>query len=207
MSTKYTREQISKARQLADYAFDMSKEDAKCHPGEPHPEKAWIDTFTEALGLDVEDEKPEPGTLLRHKETGDLAWTDIHGRYKCISPADGEAVWWATVTPDDFEPARVVPAEPVELSEEDYQDLWDASEGLRGRSTWMPWEEADLATRVTFRAGAEIAIAKHGRGRVEVSREQVSKALDMAMDHSDTACDLQLIRATNAIMELLEGTK
>lgn len=55
--SKYTPDQIQKARDKADDAaakFGMSTNE----------ERAWIDTFTEALGLDVEDEKPEPGTYL-----------------------------------------------------------------------------------------------------------------------------------------------
>lgn len=124
------------------------------------------------LGLTLAPEKPEPGTWHVVKD-GDyegyparvFSRMELHifhptGAVHSITKPG----LWPALTP-----ARVAPAEPVELSERQVGELYDDQPG----SGSMPWDEVSGATRMTqgklgrlaVTSTVNAALAKHGHGR------------------------------------------
>lgn len=262
--SKYTREQIQKARDKADDAaakFGMSTNE----------ERAWIDTFTEALGLDVQPEKPEPGTwhvvtgegayanqsayvggygnLLVFTDNGDydnlaagmdwpaltparvvpaeladaverfvgemskLGSTDYEGRLEQAARLEVlgvdrdqfEAIWKATLRAQAA--GDNAPAEPVELSDGSLVRAWNEAMDAEA-DTDLQWDRVTAwafmgkGDRAVLRRFAQALIAKHGHGRVEVSREQVRAGVDSACSDlffSDEFKDMLTTRLTAAV--------
>lgn len=132
MSTKFTREQIDQARQRADHAFSETahRNRNRHHDGDivagatRRPGDEWIDAFTEALGLHVESEKPEPGVYFYAFVTG-MEAVRIDSRATMVPLSDtDDFLHFGQYDPANLKPAKVVPAEPVELSEEEVGELW-----------------------------------------------------------------------------------
>lgn len=157
MSTTYTPGQINaalaEARRIAT-------------PGT----RDWAHRFVAHLGLTIEDTKPIPGIYLMPTDDGPrpvlldhdagLWWlNDVGVLIEGLVSNQGEA--------DGLIAARVVPAEPVELSEAEVGELWDATPGN------YHWSIFDLhmKPKVSERVRDDIcltvnaALAKHGTGR------------------------------------------
>ena len=140
----------------------------------------------ELLGVTLAPEKPEPGTWHIVKDgpqVGDAARVDENG-YLHVIGGNGKTL--RDIHPDNtwpaLTPARVVPAEPVELSEEEVGEIYEAEsmsyhwDNLPTSSSGM--RPNDMQKDITLTVNA--ALAKHGHGRVEVAREQVERAVDEA---------------------------
>lgn len=207
--SKYTREQIDKARQLADYAFDHAYDGRDDEAGNRHRGEAWINAFTETLGLEVEDEKPEPGTwwiVADGPAEGRAANVDARGWL--VIHDDGGGTWtipqhenWPTLTP-----ARVVPAEPVELSEAKVGREFDAMNERDGFTA--RWVDYTNEARSQYTRIWNAALAKHGHGWVEATRADVESALIVGLEKTMAIITPKTVKhATDAVMELLEASK
>lgn len=90
--------------------------------------------IAEALGVNLAPEKPEPGTWHLTVNEGWPAYVDLDGDLVVRPDGDvGKRYFahsnnWPALTP-----ARVAPAEPVELSEAEVGVLWDAN---RDNAQW-----------------------------------------------------------------------
>lgn len=168
MSAKYTREQIDKARQLADHAFSETARRNRQHDGDivagamRRPADEWIDTFTEALGLEVQPEKPEPGVYL--DSIGNPVILTGAGMDYAVIDSDSNT---AQELAAHLTPARVVPAAPVELTEEEVAEEWNAS------TAPYYWSEMQETRKDGIMQVFRALLAKHGHGRAGVKREQV----------------------------------
>ncbi|MDI3330683.1 MAG: hypothetical protein QJR09_08105 [Micrococcus sp.] len=238
MTTTYTLDQIRKARGRADDVAAAVRRSADRDLTIKDTGDAWAETFIAALGLTVEDPKPEPGIYLT--ERGHLIVVDPEGAQGSIDPSNGRnrvLRELATYSADALTPARVVPAEPVrtmrhctvrdceghwrgaeacpggkpaapvELTEEQVGDLYDHARTYGNPDNTYWWAGIRQTLRGQITATVNAALRAHGHGTTTPSREDVEKVLDRAMDHSETACGLQLTRATDAVMDLLEGGK
>lgn len=98
---------------------------------------------------------------------------------------------------------ELAPAEPVELSEAEVKESANV-EWAAYRKDYGPNPTWTNVSHRAFHAGYRAALAKHGHGRVEVSREQVQAILTdwYRSDRSEP-----LSEAVNAVMELLEASK
>lgn len=132
----------------------------------------------ELLGHEFAPEKPEPGTwhIVKDGEFyGCPAYVEPHGELRIIR--DGFNVGSYTPNfPDwpDLTPARVVPAEPVELPADACRTAWDAIEpwcegSPRYMSSWDGLPTADQSDLAMF---AHNLLAKHGGARELPGREE-----------------------------------
>ncbi len=156
----------------------------------------------------MEDEKPEPGTWHFTRTEGWPAYVDTGGHLSVIPP-DGDVDLYMPGADDwpDLDPAtppqRVVPAEPVELSETDLEAAYPHDEpNAYGMLTLDAFEPADRRALVRM---CQNLVNKHGHGRAEVSREQVEKVLNDA--YSEKSGIVTYRDLTDAVMELLEASK
>lgn len=199
MST-YTREQIKSALRDSDnYTSSCGGELVG------DPEEHRVDALAAALGLDVEDEKPEPGTW--HIVTdGDyegyaarvFSRIELHIFHPtgAVHSITRPGAWPA------LNPAKVVPAEPGELSEAEVGALFEHFRQTLPDATGGPWGSKLVGFRDTVTATVNAALAKHGHGWVEVSREQVRAGVDSACSDlffSDEFKDMLTTRLTAAV--------
>ncbi|MBB5748580.1 hypothetical protein [Micrococcus sp. TA1] len=154
------------------------------------------------LGLTVEDPKPGPGVYLtRHGIPvliGDAGLTHKAGAVGLVSEEleefdlDGPG--------GDLIPARVVPAEPVELTEEQVGELWDAR-----RIRIVNWSEVNESKRMDITPTVNAALAKYGHGTTTPSREQVEEILASSWEDWTAIGKEATIRLhADAVMALLK---
>lgn len=168
----------------------------------------------ELLGVTLTPEKPEPGTW--HLTEDGPAYVDETGS---LYTSSGRLDDWFIYYPDEcwptLTPARVVPAEPVELSEAEVGELWDAH---ISNDDWGTWGTLGREFARIYATLVNAALAKHGHGRVEVSREQVENSAFDVLLESENDGDRRgmpdVVRdrikreaslVTDAVMELLGG--
>lgn len=199
MST-YTRQQVADAHFAGIEAANMS--------GHKLGDIKWVwayrDAYTAALGLTVEDPKPEPGTVHLTDMTNCPAYV-AHGGALVVINEDGstniyrEAHTWPPLTP-----ARVVPAEPVELTEEQVGELWD----VFCTNDAPIWDDYADISRRRWATLANAALAKYGHGgtRALPSLEEVERKIRFALpDHDE---DFSTVRMARSVMALFEcGTR
>lgn len=102
----YSRAQIGNARLVADAAYDEAAQMGGPGPGLGD---VWIDTFTEHLGLTVEDEKPAPGKWHLTRTEGWPAYLDDDGDLCVIRPSGERGLYWADASDwPDLVPAHLV---------------------------------------------------------------------------------------------------
>ena len=124
-----------------------------------------VDTVVELLesiGITVEDPKPKPGIYLDCD--GHPSIVNENGMLTYIEPS-GYVGKYEVDSSSDLTPARVVPAEPVELTEEDYEALWKAAPQylLRAVTGPLSWRDIRSSERFAFRDGVSAALAKYAR--------------------------------------------
>lgn len=156
--TTYTAQQIADAHLVGIKAGNLS--------GYEVGGIAWVaayrDAYTEALGLTVEDPTPEPGIYLC--DEGHIGFVDYDGDFHILNLTGG--LFRAPTLQRDMaaygaRPARVVPAEPVELTEEQVAELWDEhSTSMSG--TWLDLSPSERQEQIDF---ANAALAKYGGTR------------------------------------------
>lgn len=193
-----------------------------------------IDNARDALllmGLDVQPEKPEPGTIGITCD-GLAAYVDDGGVWRVILANGG---WRNANDTDALTPARVVaaserliseapgweqdlltgamrktPAVPFELSKAEVGALYDsarlADPDRTARAMAPAWSAFGEFAKDYFTGALNAAIAKHGHGRVEVSREEVLAVVKKGIYETPWSEDRNEA-ITSAIMELLEGSK
>lgn len=155
MST-YTREQIDKAKHLADLAQKLATVN-------------WAEEFAKHLGLTVEEPKPEPGVYIC--DEGDIGFVDYDGDFHILNFTGGlfrAPTLQRAMAAYGARLARVVPAEVPELSEEEAMRTFtdNAVDG---------WEEINISPSLTrsITATVNAALAKYGHGGTTPSREDV----------------------------------
>lgn len=156
------------------------------------------------IGLALAPEKPEPGTrgvvaegprkgyLAVVQQNGALLMFNEHGDCYRREPDED----WPALTP-----ARVVPAESVELSEEEVGEVWDETVEATGY-TLNFWGAIGTELRTIAVHASRSALAKHGTGRVEVTRDEVYGAIASQWEMVNG-----ITEAADRVMELLEGSK
>jgi hypothetical protein len=150
--TTYTPAQISAARSTATRVATPGTTD-------------WANRFVEALGLTVEDPKPEPGVYFRGAalvivDRDGHSW-DFSTGFMPMSAGDAD--------PRDLTPARVVPAEPVELSKGEVGALYNAAR-LSDPDVIAPgmtpnWADFGEFTKDYITGALNAALAKYGGTR------------------------------------------
>lgn len=129
-----TREQVCKARQVADFAFDTF--DRTENPG-THPGDAWVDAFAEALGLTL-----AAGPVKNSPDTSTDAQPTAVATGQLDEPvqAGAKAAWIAKVVSEGSDP---------EWAENAWEDMGGSE----------PTDERSL-TEYIFRKGLIEALAK-----------------------------------------------
>lgn len=130
----------------------------------------WSDvarTAAELLGVELADDKTEPGATGWHEDTRRPAFVDERGSWRVIMP-NGEIAY--VDDGHDFPvPARVVPAAPVALTEEQVGELWDSVRS-DDHVCWSNFTEGAQALQT---ATVNAALAKHGGARELPGRDEV----------------------------------
>lgn len=130
------------------------------------------------IGLTLAPEKPEPGTWHLTVNEGWPAYVDLDGDLVVRPDGDvGKRYFahsnnWPALTP-----ARVVPAEPVELSEAEVGVLWDAN---RDNAQWSWTSRGPAMWRMmtaTVNASRRTATGDRGQTRVPTTEVERLKKL------------------------------
>lgn len=138
-------------------------------------------TAAELLGVPLAPEKPEPGWYV--VESGQYFGCGaqvVNGRLGVYASGLSLPVFyhehntWPELRRMVPEPARVVPAEPVELSEAEIEGLYNGQRYGQARLFNSLHEDV----RGTIGAAIHDALREHGHGRAEVTRDQVRDAID-----------------------------
>lgn len=203
MSKSITEKEL--AEKLAE-AYDDSAHGFRCVEDEADFLRV-ARRAAELLGVTLTPERPEPGTwhiacsdsdrLPAFVTRQNRLWVFENGMVREDHDPDGQ---WPSLTP-----ARVVPAEPVELSEAEVGELWNAVNVSR-----YDWRGYSGMFHEQVTATVNAALVQHGHGRVEsdsaapaITRDQVERAVAT----QSLANGWTITGITDAVMELLEASK
>ena len=166
-------------------------------------------TAAELLGVNLTPEKPEPGLYFYG---GSAVWIGPANATMLYLDKSENVLPWGNYDPTKLTPARVipeaelddaearvVPAEPVELSKEEVGELWDAN---RDNAQW-PWTSRRPTMWRVVTATVNAALAKYGHGGRTVNRGDARRVVDGAVNNAAGITERE--RITDAVMDLLGG--